>query len=264
MDLGIGGKVAIVSGASEGLGFAAARELAREGARLAIGSRDRDRIESAAERIRGETGADVLAQPCDVCDPEQIRRFVEAVRGAYGGVIHILVNNAGGPPAGQFADITLQQWELGYALTFRSVVCFCREVLPIMQQQRWGRIVTITSSSAKEPIDGLIVSNAMRPAVVGLTKTLSREYGRHGVLINNVCPGPFRTQRHRDLLRRWADTSGRTVEDVERERAGMTAVGRFGEPEELGRVIAFLCSEAASYVTGATIPVDGGLTRGLL
>jgi 3-oxoacyl-[acyl-carrier protein] reductase len=264
VDLGLRDRVAIVSGASEGLGYAAALVLAGEGAKLAIGSRRQDAIEAAARTIRERTGAEVLPVPCDVTQPNDIHRFVAETASRFDNRIDILINNAGGPPFGRALQLDDTRWREGYELTFRSVVVFCREVVPYMQARRWGRIVTITSTSGKEPIDGLTISNAMRPAIVGFAKTLSRELAADNILVNNVCPGSFMTQRHRDLLQRWAEEKGTTAEEILRQREANIPLGRFGEPDELGRVIAFLASDAASYVTGATLQVDGGLCRGLL
>ena len=264
MDLGIKDRVAIVSGASEGLGRAAALALAQEGARVTIGARREDVLRAAADDIRRQTGAEVLAVPCDVSRPEDIRRIVRETLDRFGGRLDILVNNAGGPPFGHPLELDDTQWETGFDLTFRSVVRFCREVVPTMREHKWGRIVTITSTSAKEPIDGLTISNAMRPAVVGYLKTLSRRVAADGILVNVVCPGAFLTQRHRDLLPKWAAELGCTPEEFLRQREAAIPAGRFGRPEEIGRVIAFLASEAASYVTGASLQVDGGLCRGLM
>ncbi len=264
MDLGIRDRVALVTGASEGLGFAAARALAEEGARLAIAARRTEALEAAAHDLLERTGAPVLTVPCDVSRLEDIQRFVSRAAEHFGDRLDILVCNAGGPPFGRPLDLKDEQWQQGFELTLRSVVALCRAVVPYMRRRRWGRIVTITSTSAREPIDGLTLSNALRPAVHGYLKSLSRDVGADNILVNSVCPGSYLTQRHRDLLARWATEQGTTPEDLLRQRESAIPLRRFGEPIELGRVVAFLCSEPASYVSGVSLPVDGGLCRGLL
>ncbi len=263
MDLGIRDRVALVTGASEGLGFAVARALAEEGARLAIAARRPQVLDAAARELLDRTGAPVLAVPCDVTRLEDIPACVARATEHFGDRLDILVCNAGGPPFGQPLDLSDEQWQHGFELTLRSVVTLCRAAVPYMRRQRWGRIVAITSTSAREPIDGLTLSNALRPAVHGFLKSLSREVGADNILVNAVCPGSYLTQRHRDLLSRWAAEQGTTPENLLRQREAAIPLRRFGEPIELGRVVAFLCSEAASYVTGVSLPVDGGLCRGL-
>ena len=263
MDLGLKQRVAIVSAASKGLGRAAAFDLAREGARLAICARTEGPLMETAEQIRRETGAEVLALSCDVSVAEQIDAFVDRVAGHYHERIDILVNNAGGPPPGTAAEITLEQWQVAYERNFISVVRFCERVIPYMKKRRWGRIINITSSSTRQPIDGLATSNAIRPAIVGLAKTMSRELAPDNILINNVSPGMFRTDRHEQLLESMAASTGQTPEQILAQRVTQIPLGRMGHPEEHAHVITFLASEQASYVTGQTIAVDGGLVRGL-
>ena len=263
MDLGLQGRVAVVSAASEGLGRAAALDLAREGARLAICARTEETLLRTAEHIRRETGAEVLARRCDVSVTEQIDAFVGEVAGHYHERIDILVNNAGGPPPGTFAQVNLEQWREAYQRNFLAVVRFCERVIPYMRKRKWGRIINITSSSARQPIDGLATSNAIRPAVVGLAKTLSRELGPDNILVNNVAPGMFRTGRHEQLLESMAVSEGQSPEDILKQRVSQVPLGRMGDPAEHAHVITFLASERASYLTGQTIAVDGGLVRGL-
>ncbi len=263
MELGLTGRVAIVCAASEGLGLAVARGLAAEGARIAMCSRSQEKLAAAAEEIRQETRADVFAQTCDLRKPEEIDAFVTGVARRYGRRIDILFNNVGGPPAGTFESITDGHWQDAFELVFMSVVRLTRAVLPFMKEQRWGRIINMTSTSARQPIDGLICSNALRPALVGLAKSLSREVGHMNILVNNVAPGMFLTARHRELLDAMAHQQGVPEEEVLRQRVGQIPQGRMGEPAELAAVVVFLASEAASYLTGTTIVADGGMVRGL-
>lgn len=263
MDLGLAGKVAVVAAASEGLGFAAAKVLAQEGARLAICSRRADAIEQAARRIREASGAEVLAVPADVSRPEDVRRFIAEVERRY-GQIDVLVNNAGGPRAGGFFDVSDGDWYAAFDLNVMSVVRLVRESVPLMRRTgRGGSIVTLTSSSLKEPIGGLILSNAMRAAVAGLSKTLADELGREGIRVNVIVQGRFQTERVRTLDRIRAEKEKISVEDVMARYIASIPLGRYGDPEELARVIAFLASDAASYVTGAAWVIDGGMVRSL-
>ncbi|UCG31999.1 MAG: SDR family oxidoreductase [Phycisphaerales bacterium] len=263
MDLGLLDRVAIVSASSEGLGRAAALDLAREGARLALCARTDKTLQTAAQEIRQQTGADVFARTCDVSDPDQIDGFVAKVAEHYDERIDILVNNAGGPPPGTIAEVGLREWRIAFDRTFASVVRFCQQVVPYMQRRKWGRIITITSSSTRQPIDGLATSNAMRPAIVGFAKTLSRELAPHNILVNNVAPGMFRTARHEELLESMATSQNRSPEEILQERVAQVPLGRMGDPDEHAHMITFLASERASYITGQTIAVDGGLVRGL-
>ena len=263
MDLGLKDRVAIVAAASQGLGKAAALSLAREGTRLALCARTESTLQETAEGIRDETGAEVFIQTCDVSRPDQIDRFVSAVASHFGDRIDILVNNAGGPPAGNYEDVPLDKWREGFERTFLSVVHFSKQVIPYMKKRKWGRILTITSSSARQPIDGLVVSNALRPGLLGLTKTMARELAPHNILVINVAPGMFHTRRHKELLESMARSQGRTTEQVFADRVRDIPLGRMGDPSEHADVITFLASERASYVTGTTVVVDGGLIRGV-
>lgn len=263
MEMGLLDRVAIVSASSEGLGRAAAFDLAREGAKLALCARTEKTLEAAAQEIRQQTGSEVFARTCDVTDPDQIDGFVAKVAEHYQERIDILVNNAGGPPPGTIAELRMREWRVAFDRTFISVVRFCRQVIPYMQKRKWGRIITITSSSTRQPIDGLATSNAMRPAIVGFAKTLSRELAPHNILVNNVAPGMFRTARHEELLESMAASQGRSPEEILQERVKQVPLGRMGEPAEHAHLITFLASERASYITGQTIGVDGGLVRGL-
>jgi len=259
MDLGLQGKVAIVGGASRGIGFATALGLAREGCRVAICARGRERLEAAAQEIRASTGTEALAVPCDMSQPEEIRRFVAAAVDAFGR-LDIVVNNAGGPPPGTFEAHDEAAWQQALDQNFLSVVRTVREALPHLRAAGGGRIINITSVAVKEPIPGLILSNASRLAVVGLAKTLSRELGPDGITVNNVCPGLTLTDRMRELHGARAQAAGRSLEDVLAEEARRIPVRRLGEAEDVAALVVFLASEPARQITGTTIQVDGGST----
>jgi 3-oxoacyl-[acyl-carrier protein] reductase len=263
MDLGIAGRAALVTGASAGLGFASARALAAEGARLAIVSRSRDNIEKAASAIHAATGGDVFPFAGDLADTDRIPALVDRIRAAT-GPISILVANAGGPSAGRLETLGPEHFERAYRLTLMSAVELCRAVLPDMKSLSWGRIVAITSTSVKQPIDGLLLSNTFRPGLTGFLKTLSREVGRAGITVNSVAPGYTDTERLAELAARAAGERNRTIEEIMKGWAEGTALGRLGEPDEIGAAVAWLCSEQAGFITGTVLGVDGGRTLGLL
>ena len=242
MDLGIAGRVALVTGASRGLGLAAATALAAEGCRVAICGRDSARIAEAATSI----GAHPIV--ADMSAPDGPARAVAATAEALGPV-DILVANAGGPVPGGFLDVTEEDWERAVQQNLMGTVRLMRAAAPGMRERRWGRIVTITSRTVREAIDGLVLSNATRAGVAGAVRTLAREVARDGVTVNNVLPGSFATERLVEL-----HGSAEAVA----QRGASTPMGRIGQAEELGAVIAFLASERASYLTGASILVDGG------
>ncbi len=262
MDLGLRDRVALVAASSQGLGKACAMALAREGAKLVICARRKDAIEAAAEEIRRATGVEVLAEAVDVTQAGDVEGLVAKTMERFGR-IDVCVTNAGGPPSKSFAETTAQDWASAVDLNLMSVIYFAREVLPVMQRQSWGRLVTITSVAVKQPTEGLILSNSVRSAVSGLVKTLANEYGQDNVTVNNVCPGYTRTARLRELAGRRAGTEGLAIEQIEERWAGQVPLKRLGEPEELANVVAFLASERASYITGVSIAVDGGLVKGV-
>lgn len=262
MQFGLTGKTALVVASSQGLGYAAALELAREGAKVVICSRDQSRIEQAASRIIKETSADVLPLVADLRQADDITKLVAQARQHFGG-IDILVTNAGGPPAGYFGDIDDQSWSAGFELTLLSVVRLIRQVLPDMRQRKWGRIVNIVSISVKQPIAGLLISNAIRPGLIGMAKSLADEVATEGITVNNVCPGWTRTERVEQLLRARSEREGISLAAAEKGIVDSIPMKRMGEPDELAALIAFLCSSRASYLTGTTIQVDGGAFRGL-
>jgi len=261
MDLGLKDRVAIVAASSQGLGKAAAMALAREGAKLAICARTAGKIQGAAEEIRTATGVEVLARSLNVTEGEAVRGFVVETLERFGR-IDVCVTNAGGPPSKTFAETSPEDWTSAVNLNLMSTIHFAREVLPVMQKQRWGRFITITSVAVKQPIDGLILSNSVRSAVSGLVKSLANEYGKYNVLVNNVCPGYTRTERLTELATRLAAGGNTTPEQIERRWTDQVPLGRLAEVEEFASVVAFLASERASYVTGSSIAADGGWVRG--
>ena len=259
MDLGLRNKVALVTAASKGMGKASAMGLAAEGARVAMCARTASDLEAAAAEVRARTGAEVFAMPADVTRPEQIGALVAKVGEQFGGV-DILVANAGGPPRGQFEELTDEQWLGAVDISLMSTVRLIRAVLPSMKARKWGRILTIQSSSVKQPIPELLLSNSVRPGVAGLMKTLALQLGPDNILVNTVCPGKIMTER----FMAGAKFSGLSREKYLEATAAEIPLGRIGSPEEFANVIVFLASERASYLTGVTLQVDGGLVRGLL
>jgi 3-oxoacyl-[acyl-carrier protein] reductase len=263
MDLGLKGKVALVLAASKGIGRASAAALAAEGAFVSVGARDRQTLEQAAQEIQQNSESPVLAVPTDVRKSEDIEAIVAATIHQFGR-IDILVNNAGGPPFGTFEMLDDTQWHAAFDLTLLSAVRLIRQVLPHMRQAGSGRIINIVSTSVKEPIDGLLLSNSLRLGVVGLAKTLSVEFAAYNITINNVCPGRILTDRirHGSNIKRKIE-KGMSEEEALKEVAEDIPLKRIGKPEELAALVAFLASEQAGYITGTTIQVDGGLTRAL-
>ncbi|HEX3747912.1 MAG TPA: SDR family oxidoreductase [Bryobacteraceae bacterium] len=262
MDLGLKDRVALVAASSTGLGKAVALGLAREGAKLALCARTQSTLDATAEEIRRETGAEVLAQALDVTSPDGVHAFVAEVASHFGR-LDICVANAGGPPSKSFADTTVEDWHTAAELNLMSTVYLARETLPLMQQRRWGRFLAITSVTVKQPLDGLILSNAVRAGVLGLVKSLANEYGPYNVLVNNICPGFTATARLNELAETLAAKGGVTPADIEKRWASQAPLGRVGQPEEFANLVVFLASERASYITGESIAIDGGLVKGL-
>src|SRR5467141_3839962 len=263
MDLGLQGRVAIVAAASKGLGRAVAEELAREGAQVAICSRDAKNIEQAASEIEASAKRQVFRQAVDVRNAAAVAKFVAEVEKEF-GQIDICVTNSGGPPSHTFAETQPEDWRAAVELLLMSTVFFARETLPRMKKNNWGRFITITSSAVKQPVDGLLLSNSVRAAVTGLARTLANEYAAFGITVNNVCPGYTRTARLDNLAKSISTRSNATAEEVFAGWAHEIPVGRIGTPKEFAAVVAFLASERASYVNGTSIAVDGGLVRSLL
>ena len=262
MDLGLKQRVALVAASSQGLGKAVAMGLAKEGARLALCARTESTLTAAAGEIRRATGAEIMTRALDVTNYDQVRQFVADTVAQY-GQLDICVANAGGPPAKSFAETTLEDWRRAADLNLMSTVYFAKETLPVMQSRRWGRFIAITSMTVKQPVDGLILSNSVRSGVSGLIKTLANEYGPYNVLVNNVCPGYTATARLIDLAERMAEKEGVDVARIEQRWASQAPLGRVGRPEEFADVVVFLASERASYVTGVSIGIDGGIVKGL-
>jgi 3-oxoacyl-[acyl-carrier protein] reductase len=262
MDLGLHNRTVIVAASSEGIAYAAADKFAAEGARLAICSRDEAKIHAAAEEIRRRHSAQVLAAALDVTDEAAVSAFVEQAAARFGSV-DVCVANAGGPPAKMFLATTAEEWRRAAELNFMSVVHFARAVLPRMQRQKWGRLVTITSVSVRQPVSDLVYSNAVRAAVLGLVKSLSNEFGKDGITVNNVAPGYTATERLNGLIRKRAADLVIDEADYAAKLAADVPLQRLAQPEEVADAILWLASERASYVTGQTLLVDGGLFKGL-
>ncbi|HJZ81101.1 MAG TPA: SDR family oxidoreductase [Pyrinomonadaceae bacterium] len=263
MDLGLNNKVALVAAASRGLGRAVAEELAAEGASLIICARKAETIEHVAGEIAGASGVEVLGVAADVSNPADVARLISSGVARFGR-IDILVTNAGGPPAGQFESFSLAQWEEATRLLLHSAVELARQVLPGMKERRWGRILNITSIAVKQPVDNLILSNSVRAAVTGFARTLANEVASFGVTVNNIMPGYTRTERVEELARMMAEKQGITPADFIARWEKEIPMGRIGSPREFAALAAFLVSERASYLTGTSIPVDGGWIKALL
>lgn len=261
MNLGLTGKVALVPAASQGLGRAVALAFAREGARVSICSRDAVAINEVAGLIRAQ-GGEVLAQVADVTKPDDIARLVHGTVDHFGG-IDVLVTNAGGPPAGGFDRFSDADWQAAFELTLMSVVRLIRETLPAMRARGGGRIVCMTSSSIKQPIPNLLLSNVMRAGVAGLAKTLADELAGENIRVNTIVPGRIATARVAHLDRVNAERQGVDVAVIEEREASRIPMRRYGEADEFADGVVFLASDRASYITGATLQVDGGLIRSL-
>jgi 3-oxoacyl-[acyl-carrier protein] reductase len=262
MDLGLRNRVALVAASSQGLGLATAEAFAAGGCRVAMCARNQKTLEAVAEKIGKQHKVEVFAEAFDVGDPAAVARFVAAVVDKFGSV-DICVTNAGGPPAKGFLAASLDDWQRAIALNFLSTVYFAREVIPHMQRKHWGRIITITSITTKQPVADLVLSNAVRAAVVGLVKSLANEFGKDGILVNNVGPGFTATDRLKELAKARSTASGKNEQEIFDAWAADAPLKRLGEPRELADTVVWLASERASYVTGQTVLVDGGMYKGL-
>jgi 3-oxoacyl-[acyl-carrier protein] reductase len=263
MDLELKGKVAVVGGASKGLGRACAEVLAEEGARVAVCSRTEAELDKAAQAIRDSTGADVLALAGDLDRHETVQRLIAATVERFGR-LDILVNNSGGPPLARALSATEEQWATAVERSLLFFARMSREAVPHMKRQGGGRIINILASTVYQPIPNLALSGATRMGVVAFAKSLADEVGRDGILVNNVCPGSIMSERMLSNVTARAKELGISLEDAIAQRAAETAVGRVGDPRELGYLVAFLASAKSSYITGTTILVDGGLVRSVL
>jgi 3-oxoacyl-[acyl-carrier protein] reductase len=262
METGLRNRVAIVAASSKGIGRATALGLAAEGAHLALCARNREVLEEVAEEARQQHGVSVYADAFDVAEDLRVRQFAEEVHRRFGRV-DVCVTNAGGPPAKPFLETAMTEWDSAYQLNLRSIVSFAQAVLPYMQQRRWGRVVTITSVAVKQPVPELVLSNSVRAGVLGLVRSLATQFGPDNITINNVGPGYTATDRVKELAQISARTTGTSATDYEAQIAGGIPLRRLAQPEEIADAIVWLASERASYVTGQTILVDGGVYRGL-
>ncbi|MDA3963829.1 MAG: SDR family oxidoreductase [Planctomycetota bacterium] len=261
MDLGLEGKVAVVVAASRGLGFASAQALAAEGCRLAICSRSQDAITAAAERLRAEQGAEVVARPVDLTDASAVHDFIAAVEAAYGR-IDVLVTNSGGPPPGTFDELDEAAFAAANELLLLNPVRLVKAALPALRRHGdGGRIIAVTSCSTREVLPNLMLSNAVRAAVVGWAKTLARELAAEGITVNCLAPGMVDTERIAELGAAVAKRQGISVEQVRRNMLAAQPSGRLGEPAEFGAACAFLASRQAAYISGTTVYVDGANMR---
>jgi 3-oxoacyl-[acyl-carrier protein] reductase len=262
METGLKNRVAIIAASSQGIGLATAEAFAAEGCRIAMCARNPAALQNAAANIQQQYKAEVLAEPIDVTDPDAVHRFVESVVTKFGSA-DICVTNAGGPPAKGFLAASIEDWRKAVDANFMSTVYFAREVIPHMQKNRWGRIITITSITTKQPVSDLVLSNAVRAAVVGLVKSLANEFGKDGILVNNVGPGFTATDRLKELARARSAASGTSEKEIFDSWAVDASLKRIGEPREVAETILWLASDRASFITGQTILVDGGAYKGL-
>ena len=260
MDLKLKGLSALVTGASRGLGFATALGLVKEGVRVAISSRSAENIEAAAQKISTQTGVQVVGLNGDMTDPEMPEKLVAGIVEKFDG-LDILITNAGGPPPGAFESFDEETWQKAVDISFLGHVRLIRAALPHMQATNWGRIINITSLSVKEPVDNLLLSNSIRASVHGLAKTLASQIAKDGITVNNVMPGYIQTDRIDQLAAVRAEQSGTTAEAIIADMGASVPVGRIGQPKEFGALVAFLASEKAGYINGASIPIDGSIIK---
>src|SRR5579872_4226877 len=261
METGLRCRVAIVAASSQGIGRETAAAFAAEGCLVAMCARTREKLEAAAQEVRKQSSAEVFTQAFDVTDAAAVHNFVEAVADKFGSV-DICVTNAGGPPAKGFLAASIEDWRKAIDANLMSTVYFAREVIPHMQRKRWGRIITLTSVSTKQPVPDLVLSNAVRAGVVGLVKSLANEFGKDGILVNNVGPGYTATDRLKELAAARSKATGKTEQEMFDGWAADTALKRVGQPEEFANAVVWLASERASYITGQTLLVDGGAYKG--
>jgi 3-oxoacyl-[acyl-carrier protein] reductase len=262
METGLRNRVAIVAGSSQGLGRAAAFALAAEGTHVALCARNSQALEQTAAGIRQRFHVQVHTEALDVRNSAAIQQFVQNVHDVFGR-IDICIPNAGGPPAKEFLETTEQEWEDAFTLNLHSAVAFGRAVIPYMRRERWGRIITISSVTVRQPQPQLVLSNAVRAGIMGLVRSLANEFGKDGITVNNVAPGYTATDRLKELSARRASSTGQSEHEIEKVWIDQIPLGRLGKPEEIADAIVWLASERASFVTGQTILVDGGMYKGL-
>jgi 3-oxoacyl-[acyl-carrier protein] reductase len=262
MNLGINGKTALVTAASRGLGKAIALQLSNEGANVAICARGEEDLLKAKAEIEERECGQVMAQAADVTDKRHVTKLVDRVMDEF-GMIDILICNAGGPPSGMAENFGLDDYRQALELNLLSTVNLCHEVIPIMKKQKWGRIVNLTSVSAKQPIDTLILSNMSRAGVLGFSKSLSNQLAPHGITVNSICPGYTRTERVESLAKDFEVAGKGSVQDFFQKIESLIPMGRLGRPDEIATAAVFFCSEVASYITGVALQVDGGFVKAI-
>jgi len=261
MKLGLKDKVAIIGGSSKGLGQGCAIQLAQEGVNIVLCANDKPSLDKTSQLIKN-IGVDVLPLEVDMSSKENNKKIIDESIKKFGR-IDILVNNSGGPPSGTFFNFEEKDWENAFESLLMYVVRLCRLVVPHMKKNKWGRIINLTSLTVKEPAETLILSNVFRSGVVSMAKSLSRELIKDNITINNICPGAFKTDRAIELMKKAAERKKTTVEEIEANAIKTMPLGRYQKPEELGDLVAFLCSELAKGITGTTIQIDGGMSKGL-
>jgi 3-oxoacyl-[acyl-carrier protein] reductase len=262
METGLKDRVAVVAGSSQGIGRAIALAFAAEGAHVALCARRQDALDVVANEARSRFGVEAFAQALDVADDGAVRSFVDATHTRFRR-IDVCVPNAGGPPAKPFLATTMEDWESAWLLNLRSAISFCQAVLPYMQQKHWGRVVTLTSYTVKQPVPELVLSNTIRAGVMGLVRSLAGQFGRDGITINNVGPGFTATSRSRSLLELRAKNRNVLLAEVQQEVEREIPIGRMATPEEVAATVVWLASESSASITGQTILVDGGSYKGL-
>ena len=263
MDLQLKGKVALVTGASRGLGFATAVTLAREGCMVAVNSRSEENAKAAAGKIASETGTQAIGLAGDVSEVGEAEKLIENTVNALGG-LDLLVTNAGGPPAGTFESFDEEAWQKAIDLSFTSHVRLIRAALPHLRKSKIPSVLTVTSYTVKQPLPNLVLSNSIRNATIGLTKSLALELGKDGIRFNSILPAWTETERVADLMAFRAKNNNTTVEEETRKQAAESPLGRMGRPQEFANAAVFLLSPAASYITGVMLPVDGGIYKGTM